>query len=83
MAERRDSTDLLSAMNLPVLIIAGSEDRLTPVAEAEAMRTKIPGARLRVIQSAGHLSNLENPDEFNAALGGFIDEVKRNEGATT
>ena len=36
------------------------------------MAGAIPGARLAVVPAAGHLSNLENPEAFNAALGGFV-----------
>jgi pimeloyl-ACP methyl ester carboxylesterase len=37
-----------------------------------AMAEQIPGARHEVLAGAGHLSNLEAPDRFNAALGGFL-----------
>jgi 3-oxoadipate enol-lactonase len=76
MAERRDSTDILPVIDVPVLIIVGTEDMLTPVAEAESMRGGIRGASLRTIESAGHLSNIERPEEFNAALIDFIESVK-------
>ncbi len=72
MASRRDSTDLLAAMNIPVLVIVGSEDSLTPVAEAETMHRAIRGSHLQVIEGAGHLSNLEQPPQFDAALCEFI-----------
>ncbi|HWN99297.1 MAG TPA: alpha/beta hydrolase [Blastocatellia bacterium] len=75
MAARRDSTDLLAAMNLPVLIIVGSEDSLTPVAEAETMHRAIRASRLQVIEGAGHLSNLERPREFDAALREFVEPL--------
>lgn len=58
MAARRDSTYILPGIDFPVLIIAGSEDELTPPEEAESLRSGIPGSRLRVIEGAGHLSNL-------------------------
>jgi pimeloyl-ACP methyl ester carboxylesterase len=58
------------------LILVGSEDSLTPVAEAEALRDGIRKARMRVIEGAGHLSNMESPREFNAALIEFIDSLK-------
>ncbi|MEK6408505.1 MAG: alpha/beta hydrolase [Acidobacteriota bacterium] len=76
MAERRDSTDILPGIDVPVLIIVGSEDTLTPVAEAESLLSGIRGARLRTIESAGHLSNIERPQEFNAVLTKFIESVK-------
>jgi pimeloyl-ACP methyl ester carboxylesterase len=72
MAGRRDSMNVLSVIDVPSLIVVGSEDSLTPVAEAERMRGGIRGARLRTIDSAGHLSNLEQPEQFNAALIDFI-----------
>jgi pimeloyl-ACP methyl ester carboxylesterase len=72
MAGRRDSTYILPGMDFPVLIIAGAEDELTPPAEAENLRSGIPHARFRVIEGAGHLSNLEQPDEFNSELIEFI-----------
>lgn len=76
MAERRDSTSLLSAMNFPVLVVVGAEDTLTPVSEAETLGNAIVGARLRIIDGAGHLSNIERPEEFNKALIGFLKKLK-------
>ncbi|HJQ25487.1 MAG TPA: alpha/beta fold hydrolase [Blastocatellia bacterium] len=75
MAARRDSTYMLAAIDFPTLIIVGAEDTLTPLAEAEAMRDGIRGARLQVIAGAGHLSNIERPQEFNAALSEFIESL--------
>lgn len=72
MAGRRDSINMLSVIDVPTLIVVGSEDALTPVAEAEGLYGGIRGARLRTIDSAGHLSNLEQPEDFNAALIDFI-----------
>jgi 3-oxoadipate enol-lactonase len=77
MAERSDSTHVLPSMDLPALVIVGAEDILTPVAEAEGLRNGIAGARLHVIESAGHLSNLERPEEFNDSLLEFMTEIKK------
>jgi 3-oxoadipate enol-lactonase len=79
MASRRDSTYILAGVDFPVLIVVGSEDTLTPVAEAESLRNGIAGARLCVIESAGHLSNLERPEAFNAALARFVEPLKGGE----
>jgi pimeloyl-ACP methyl ester carboxylesterase len=76
MAERRDSSYLLPSIDLPVLVITGSEDKLSPVADAENLRSQIRSARLRVIEAAGHLSNLENPEAFNTELHKFIEALK-------
>jgi pimeloyl-ACP methyl ester carboxylesterase len=72
MAERRDSTDLLPAIAVPTLILVGAEDTLTNVDEATNLAAAIRGARLRVIERAGHLSNLESPAAFNAPLIEFL-----------
>ena len=79
MAERMDSTYILAGIDRPVLIAVGAEDSVTPVAEAEALRNGIPHSRMQIVPSAGHLSNLEQPAEFNRALGEFIRELQRGE----
>ena len=72
MARRRDQTDLLEEIDVPTLIIVGRDDAVTPPAEAEAMRDKVEGSRLVVVEGAGHLSNVERPEEFNLALVDFL-----------
>ena len=72
MAARRDQTELLPSIKVPTLIIVGGEDSITPPTDAEAMRAKIEGSRLVVVGGAGHLSNVERPEEFNRALGDFL-----------
>jgi 3-oxoadipate enol-lactonase len=75
MAARSDSVSLLSVITCPALVVIGSEDKLVGLAEAEALRNKIPDARLRVIESAGHLPNLEQPEEFTRALIEFLETL--------
>lgn len=68
MAERPDSTPILPTIDVPTTILVGSVDALTPPPMSEAMAQAIPGAELVVLEGAGHLSNLESPEEFLAAL---------------
>jgi pimeloyl-ACP methyl ester carboxylesterase len=68
MRDRPDSTPLLARLACPVTIVHGGEDALIPVSEAEAMHAAIPGSRLVVLPRAGHLSNLEDPSGFAAAV---------------
>ncbi len=75
MARRDDSTELLSHINCPTLIIVGDEDTLTPPADSGKMAQTIAGSRLEVIPGAGHLSNLERPAIFNQAVGDFLNQV--------
>ena len=55
-------------------MIAGSEDAATPPEQGAALQRLIPGARLGVLEGAGHLANLEQPDAFTQLL---IDHLTR------
>ena len=73
MRDRVDSVPDLAGLDLPTLIVHGSEDQLIPVSAAEVMRDGIPGAELVVLEGAGHLPNMEMPGEFNEAVRGFLE----------
>jgi len=72
MQGRTDTTPALAAFDLPVLVLVGSGDVLTPPDVARAMAARIRGARLEVLANAGHVSNLEAPEAFNRALADFL-----------
>lgn len=72
LMERPDSTPTLATIDVPVLIVVGEEDALTPVKESEAMHAAIPGSRLEVLSGAGHVSNVERPAAFNHVLTEFL-----------
>ncbi len=72
MARRPDSTPTLAAITCPTLVVVGEHDAGTPPAEAEKMAAAVKGSRLVRIPDAGHLSNLENPAAFDAALAEFV-----------
>lgn len=69
---RADLTTRLAAVGCPVLVIAGDDDRVIPLAHAEQLLMEIPQATLRRIGGAAHLSNVEQPADFNAALRQFL-----------
>lgn len=69
-----DLTDKLGGIAAPTLAIVGEDDIGTPVAAHEVIRDNIPGAKLVVLPSAMHLSNIEQADRFNEALLGFLAE---------
>ena len=62
----------MDVLDMPVQLIYGSEDRLTPPSIGEDMKRQLADARLAVLDGAGHLSNLEAPDAFNAVLVEFL-----------
>ena len=70
---RLDFMDRLHEIDLPTLLICGTEDIGTPPAGMREMEKRMPHARYVEINPAGHLSNIENPDAFNAALIEFLD----------
>ena len=72
MAQRDDQTELLSTITSKTLIIVGAEDAITPAADSEKMHNAIAGSRLVVLESAGHVSNLERTEKFNEAVMDFL-----------
>jgi len=62
----------IEQIRAPTLVIGSRHDQLYPLSIAEGMVRRIPGARLAIIEDAGHLSNLEQPQEFNRALAEFL-----------
>ena len=75
MAGRHDSTTELPDIDVPTLVLVGEHDAITPPDQARAMADAIPDAELVVVPDAGHLSGMENPAAFNAALEGFLSRV--------
>ncbi len=69
-----NQADELGQLAVPVQLIFGSEDRLTPPSIGEEMVELLPNAELEVLDGAGHLSNLEDPDGFNRILSAFLAE---------
>ena len=73
MSQRPDSTGDLQGLQIPTLVVHGTEDQLIPVSEAKAMAEGIPGAKLALIEGAGHMVNMEQPVAFNEAVQEFLD----------
>jgi pimeloyl-ACP methyl ester carboxylesterase len=76
MRERPDSTPLLGKIDVPTLVIGGEEDGISSPDVMRAMAEKIPGSRQVTLQRAGHLSNLEAPQDFNSALKEFLESSR-------
>jgi len=73
LAKRVDSTPSLATIDVPVRIVVGAADALTPPAEAKTMNDGIRGSTLVEIPKAGHISNLEDPIAFADALVPWLD----------
>ena len=75
MAEREDQTEFISTIRVPTMILVGREDAITPLADSETMQSKISTSHLVVLDNAGHVSNVEQTDQFNFALSAFLNRV--------
>jgi pimeloyl-ACP methyl ester carboxylesterase len=68
-------TESLARIAVPTLILVGEKDTLTPPEASRAMHGRIRGSEFHLISRAAHMSNLENPAEFNDRLGTFLKRV--------
>jgi len=67
-----DARDRLAEIALPILIVCGEEDRLTPVKYSEYLHEHIPGSHLVLIPHAGHMVMVEKAEAVNEALERFV-----------
>ena len=75
MSARRDQTDLLATLKLPVLIIVGAEDAVTPPSVALGMQSHMAHAMLAQAVSAGHMAPMEQPASVNSTIHSFLATV--------
>jgi pimeloyl-ACP methyl ester carboxylesterase len=67
---------MLSTITIPILILVGEHDALTPPYVARVMKERIRNAELHVLPHAAHMSNLENAEEFNKHMHAFLSKIK-------
>jgi 3-oxoadipate enol-lactonase len=75
LSSRQETCTGLPDIKIPVLILVGEKDGITPPPASNFMHENIKKSSLEVINRAGHLSNLENPEEFNKHLKLFFSTV--------
>jgi len=75
-ASAEDVRDVLANIDVPTFLIYGDRDVRAPLTVAEALEAAIPGSRLLVLPDAGHVCNIEAPDEFNLAVRNFLRESR-------
>jgi pimeloyl-ACP methyl ester carboxylesterase len=74
-ASAEDLRDALPLVTIPTLVVCGGKDVRAPRPVAEHLHAAIPGSALVVLPEAGHVCNLEQPEEFNAAVRRFLHQV--------
>jgi pimeloyl-ACP methyl ester carboxylesterase len=67
--------ETIAGVGIPALVICGADDKMTPPSLSQSIRDGIPGARLALIEGAGHFVMLENPAAFNATLADFVNSL--------
>jgi pimeloyl-ACP methyl ester carboxylesterase len=72
MAARAATTDVLATIKVPTLVVTGEEDVVTGPEVGRDLAAGIPGARFLLVEEAGHLVNLEQPEIVNEALLDFL-----------
>ena len=75
MLGRNDTTEYLSKIKIPALVICGEHDALTPPPVMQSMAQKINGAGFVIIKNSGHMSPIENPLEVNKAINQFLKKL--------
>ena len=75
LRDRPDSTPLLGQIRIPILVVAGDEDQITPAEGMKEMARAIPGAEFTVIPGSGHLAPLEHPQAVNDAVNTFLAQL--------
>ena len=76
---RPDGRPTLKAYRGPLLIVVGSEDRVTPLEFSREMHALVPGSRLEIVPDAGHCAPFEKPETVNAILAAWIADCEGQE----
>lgn len=72
LIHRPDATDVLRQITCPTLFVTGRQDTWSPVEQHQAMAALVPGSQIQVIEDAGHMSTMEQPEAVNQVLRDFL-----------
>ena len=76
MAARTDTTEYISKIKLPTLVVCGSEDRLTPPTVMESIANQIRNSEFLIVEGAGHMTPIENSQIVNKSIKNFLVQNK-------
>ena len=79
LMRRRDRRNDLASVNCPVLLACGSDDELCPPAMHRDLADRIPDARLSIVEQAGHLSTIDQPEELTSLLSQWLNLCNTNQ----
>ena len=75
MRDRKDFNPDLPLLDVPSLVVAGEKDQIVSLDVAQDMKHALPRADFCIVPKAGHLANMENPNEFNRCLVDFLESL--------
>jgi pimeloyl-ACP methyl ester carboxylesterase len=70
-------TAMCASVRCPVLVIQGTDDRISHVTQGSGLADAIPGARLEILEGSGHIPNARDPVRVNLLIREFISELAR------
>jgi pimeloyl-ACP methyl ester carboxylesterase len=73
--DRPDSTEAVTRLQVPLLVLAGELDELIPAEIGQKLAAATALGRFHLVEGAAHLPNLERPDEVDRALGEFLQSL--------
>ena len=73
---RAESRNLLASIRCPTVVACGRDDQVTPLRLSEEMAAAIPGARLEVLDHAGHMATFEAPDRVTRLMAQWLDSIE-------
>lgn len=76
LLDRPNAEAALRTVRVPTLLLSATNDRWSPVAQHEAMLDLLPGARLAIVEDAGHMAPMEQPDAVAAAMRAWLEEAR-------
>jgi pimeloyl-ACP methyl ester carboxylesterase len=79
--DRFNVTDRLNTIQSPVLVVCGTDDKLTPLRFSEILSSRIPGAALQTMEGAGHMLVFEQPGRLAKLISVFLATIPSRPGA--
>jgi pimeloyl-ACP methyl ester carboxylesterase len=71
-----DVMERVQKINVPTLLICGSEDRMMPPNRSEYLHNQIEGSNMQIVEGGGHMVMIEQPDRVAGLLYEFLDEIQ-------
>ena len=79
LRDRRDATEVVTGFEGPLVMVVGDQDEILPVEEARQIADSAPNGRLEIVEGAGHVVSVDEPERFNRILLALLGGTQPNE----